>query len=64
MVKEMTILMLDMVGNMKEDCNEDNNGYIKSTVAVDILPYIGKPVQHWPMICAKGTKKTPLLSLS
>ena len=51
----------------EEDCNEDDDyEYIKSTVTVDFLPYIGKLVQQWPTICAKSTleKWAPPLSLS
>ena len=43
----------------EDDCYDDyNREYIKSTVAVDFLPYIGLLVWHWPSFLATGTKNT------
>ena len=41
-----------------EGFDDDSRQYIKSTVAVDFLPYVGLLVQHWPSVCATGTKNT------
>lgn len=43
----------------EDECFDDGSRqYIKSTVAVDFLPYVGLLVQHWPSVCATWTKNT------
>ena len=43
----------------ENDCyDDDSREYIKSTVAVDFLPYIGLLVRYWPSVLVTGTKNT------